>query len=410
MASGIPYTYDLSFAGLVHRYHREMNLKHDVRNLLAINTGSSSVRLTLLKVGAGGLRRLATRRLEGAIEAEPALLRDFSSASAVDIDLVVQRVVYGGNKLGDACILDHEAEQEIERLSPVAPLHNPLALRWIRACRKAFGDGLTQVAVFDTSFFFRLPEIASTYALPRGLCRKYGLRRHGFHGIAHRVMLRKWQSARPRLPAGGRVVTVQLGSGCSIAAISSGEVLDTSMGFSPLEGLVMATRPGDLDPGLVMYLQRHAGMSPAELDRLLNEQCGLRGISEESGDMRALLRSKSPGARLAVDIYCYRVRKYIGAYLAVLGGIDGIVFGGGVGENSPAVREGIVNAMAWLDTALDAGLNGEMVGREGFISAPGAGVEVMVASVDENAEMARVALDLLGIETTDENGGRDGNG
>ncbi len=280
---------------------------------------------------------------------------------------------------------------------PVAPLHNPMALDWIRAGRTAFGADIRQVAVFDTSFFTGLPLVASTYALPQALCRELDLRRHGFHGIAHSFMLRSWQAARPDLPGGGKVITIQLGSGCSMAAVDGGRVMDTSMGFSPMEGLVMATRCGDLDPGLVIYLQRHAGRTVEEIDRLLNEESGLAGISEQGGDMRRLLESDTPGAELAIDIYCYRVRKYIGAYLAVLNGLDGIVFGGGVGENSPEIREEVIGAMDWLDTSLDASRNEDLAGGEGLISAAGGRVEVRVVHVDESTEMARVASGLTGI-------------
>ena len=370
-------------------------MKQVIRNLLTINAGSSSARLALFEYRDDQLRLLARVRHDGVEEADAALLQDFLKSSATGVDLVVHRVVYGGSRLGDACLIDDEVEQEIERLKPIAPLHNPLALRWVRACRKVMGEDIPQVAVFDTAFFVMLPAVASTYALPRRLCRELGLRRHGFHGIAHSMMLRRWRALRPDLPAGGKVITIQLGSGCSITAINSGQVMDTSMGFSPLEGLVMATRPGDMDPGLITYLQRHTGKTLEDIDHLLNKESGLKGISEQSGDMRGLLESGEPDARLAVDIYCYRVRKYIGAYLAVLGGADGIVFGGGVGENSPAVRQKILKAMDWLDISLDTDRNERTVGTEASISTSGSHIEVRVVCVDESAEMARVATALI---------------
>ncbi len=352
------------------------------------------MRIALYEAGGGEPELLEKVHDDGSAEPEESL-RDFSSASAA-VDAAVHRVVYGGS-LGTAGIIDSRVEREIERLAPIAPLHNPLALRWIQACRRSFGDSLPQVAVFDTAFFSALPAVASTYALPLPLCRKLGLRRHGFHGIAHEAMLREWRSQHPELAGGGKLITLQLGSGCSITAISSGRAIDTSMGFTPLEGLVMASRPGDLDPGLVIYLQRHGGMNVDEIDRLLNSESGLLGISGESDDMRELLASESPGAQLAVDIYCYRVRKYIGAYLAVLGGLDGIVFGGGVGENSPAVRERILCGLSWLGLTLDRERNLALAGGDGIISASGSEVEARVVSVDENLEMARAASEILGF-------------
>ena len=371
-------------------------MKQVARSLLTINAGSSSVRLALFEYGRDGLELLARMRHDGVESVDEALLREFLDASTTSVDLVVHRVVYGGSRLGDACVIDDEVEQEIERLKPIAPLHNPLALRWVRACRKVIGEDTPQVAVFDTAFFATLPEVASTYALPRTLCRELGLRRHGFHGIAHSMMLRQWQASRPDLPAGGRVITVQLGSGCSITAVDGGQVMDTSMGFTPLEGLVMATRPGDTDPGLITYLQRHGGKTLEDIDHLLNEESGLKGISEQSGDMRSLLESDDPDARLAVDIYCYRVRKYIGAYLAVLGGADGIVFGGGVGENSPVIRGKILKDTDWLGISLDADLNQHAVGRDASISSSGSHIEVWVVCVDESTEMASIGSALIG--------------
>lgn len=369
-----------------------------IRKLLTINAGSSSVRLALFECSNDMIKLLARERLDGAGEADEALLRDFLGASEKGVDLVAHRVVHGGNRLREARVIDDETEQEIERLTPLAPLHNPLALRWVRACRNVTGRDVPQVAVFDTSFFITLPEVASTYALPQSLCRELGLRRYGFHGIAHSVMLSQWQTLRPELPAGGKVITVQLGSGCSITAIKDGQVLDTSMGFSPLEGLVMATRPGDVDPGLIAYLQRHTGKTLEDIDRILNEESGLKGISEQSGDMRVLQESADPHARLAIDVYCYRVRKYIGAYMAVLGGADGIVLGGGVGEGSPVVRQKIFTDLAWLGISIDADRNERTVGIMNTINTADSRIGVLVASVDESTEMARVALALMGVK------------
>lgn len=197
---------------------------------------------------------------------------------------------------------------------------------------------MPQVAVFDTAFYAGLPQVAATYALPRSLCAEYGLRRFGFHGLAHDALWRRWRELSGAQQSNSRVISLQLGAGCSITAMRNGKPLDTSMGFSPLEGLVMATRCGDVDPGLIVFLQRAKGLESAALERLLNRESGLLGVSGLSDDMRALLEAHSETARRAVDLYCYRARKYIGAYLMVLEGADAILFGGGVGENAPEVR------------------------------------------------------------------------
>lgn len=376
----------------------------DINNLLAVNVGSSSVRLSLFCAGGDKLEPLARVRHDLEDDQDQRLLAAYLDENFTHPDLVVHRVVHGGSRFEQACFIDAKTEAQIEELEPIAPLHNPQALRWIRACRDLLGPGMPQVAVFDTSFFTDLPGEARIYALPGGLCREFGLRRYGFHGIAHGAMLRSWQEQRPDLTAGGRVITVQLGSGCSMTAVGNGKVRDTSMGFSPLEGLVMATRPGDVDPGVIVFLQRQAGMSPSELEQLLYRESGLKGISEISGDMRVLLNSSEPAARLAIDIYCQRVCKYVGAYTAVLGGVDGIVFGGGVGENSPPVRERILNRLAWQGVSLDAESNERAVGIDAVISDTGSRVEVRVVKVAEGAEMARQALALVNSEAGGEGG------
>ena len=258
-------------------------------------------------------------------------------------------------------------------------------------CRSIFGDSFRQIAVFDTAFYSRLPEAAAAYALPGELCRTHGVRRYGFHGLAHSAMLKRWQQTMPALEGGGRLITIQLGAGCSMTAIKNGRAVDTSMGFTPLEGLVMATRSGDVDPGLIAYLMKAAALSAEDIEGLLNNSSGLLGVSGTSGDMRVLLDSGEQGARLAVDLYCYRVRKYIGAYMAVLGGADAILFGGGVGENAPAVRERVLSGMQWCGIELDPALNADTIGKEGDISAASAMVRVRVIPVDEAAVLAQEA-------------------
>ena len=298
-------------------------------NVLVVNAGSSSVRLSSFR---------SEKREDVHLDEEA--IPEQALAQLGKPELCAHRVVHGGEKLVAPIRVDEAVEAEIERLTPLAPLHNPIALRWIRAAQKAFG--VPQVAVFDTAFFANLPAAASTYPLPRELMARFGVRRFGFHGLAHQAMWRAWCAMRPDLPDGGRVITLQLGSGCSAAAIDRGRPLDTSMGFSPLEGLVMATRGGDLDPGLLLHLAAQVDLEP-----ILNHQSGLAGLAGHGGDMRAILAANDDASKLAIDVYCHRARKYVGAYLAVLGGADGVVFGGGVGEHSEDIRNRILAGMGW---------------------------------------------------------------
>jgi acetate kinase len=360
--------------------------------ILTVNIGSSSVRLAAFARNGNALTELATVRHDLAASGEPrVMLSEFCRTHGLSgIDVSVHRVVQGGANLTASCLLDQEVEQEIDRLTPLAPLHNPVSLRWIRAVREAFGTGIAQVAVFDTAFFITLPEIAQSYAIPHTLAQKHAVRRYGFHGLAHQAMWRKWCDLQPAIPHGGRMVSLQLGAGCSITAIDNGLPRDTSMGFSPLEGLVMATRSGDIDPGLVTFLQRQEGLTAEQIDRLLNEQSGLLGVSGISADMRQLLESQDERAGLAVDLYCYRARKYLGAYLAVLGGAEAILFGGGVGENVPVVREKILAGMEWCGIEVDSEKN---YGSGGLlrISSRTSKVEVWVVPVNEAAILAHEA-------------------
>ena len=361
--------------------------------ILTINAGSSSLRLSLFEPSGVGWVRLAEAHYD---DNDASRLNEFlASVDIAQIGRVVHRVVHGGTGLATPTLINARVEREIERLIPLAPLHNPVALRWMRVCRELLGEKIVQVALFDSGFYQSLPDVARHYALPRQLSQRYGIRRYGFHGIAHRAMWLRWRKIKPELAGGGRVISIQLGSGCSITAIKDGQVVDTSMGFSPLEGLVMATRSGDLDPGVVLFLQREAGLDVQAVEQLLSEKSGLLGVSGCSGDMRELLVSKSPDAQLAVELYCYRVRKYIGAYLAVLGGVDGVLIGGGVGENSALVREKIFNGMAWLGIALQTNANESLEASERCISLPEKRSEVWVIAVDEASVMVEEALALF---------------
>ena len=364
--------------------------------ILTVNTGSSSVRLSAFDADQSPLRLLSSVHLDADSGAPEELLRAFLDTHRLkSIAIVSHRIVHGGARFTATTELDAETEHAIGELSHLAPLHNPRALCWIAACRAVLGDKVLQVGVFDTAFFAKLPEVAAIYALPRKLCRKHGIRRFGFHGLAHGAMNQRWRQLRPDIENGGRVISLQLGSGCSITASTRGVPQDTSMGFSPLEGLVMATRSGDVDAGVLAFLQRAKNLSPAELESLLNTQSGLLGVYGICGDMRELLKSEKPEARLAVELFCYRARKYIGAYLTVLGGADAILFGGGVGENAAPIRERILSGLEWCGLVFDSAANTAATGGEARISAPGSRIEAWVVPTDEARVLAQEAVVAL---------------
>jgi acetate kinase len=351
--------------------------------ILTVNCGSSSVRLDAF--AGDPPARVASGRSEGSDARAP--LPAFLARCGQPVEVVAHRIVHGG-ELSETTRIDDATERAIEALSSLAPLHNAPALAGIRAARERLPDA-AHFAVFDTAFFARLPVASRTYALPLDLARAHGLRRYGFHGLAHRAMWERWAALRPEHARAGRAITFQLGAGCSAAAIRGGAPLDTSMGFTPLEGLVMATRPGDVDAGLLTHLQRVARLDAAALDRLLYTSSGLAGLAGESSVSRLLARDDAE-ARLAVEVYCHRARRYLGAFLAVLGGADAVVFGGGVGENVPAIRQRILAGMEWAGIELDPGAN-SAPGTDGRIGASDSGADLRVVAVDEAALLAAEA-------------------
>ena len=312
------------------------------------------------------------------------------NATALDIAAVGHRVVHGGAKFSAPTLLTPDALAELESLNALAPLHNPPALAGIRAARAVLGPDVPMVAVFDTAFHRTLPEPAATYALPHELARRHGLRRYGFHGLAHESMLRRYSELAGVPISQANVITVQLGGGCSVTAICEGRSVDTSMGFTPLEGLMMATRAGDLDAGVLTTLMRQENLSPSALEDLLNRQCGLLGVSGRSADMRELLAVAPEDARaaLAVEMFCYRVSKYVGAFLAALGGAQAVVFGGGIGENSPEIRARICARLAWFGLLLDAAQNVASVGTEACLTVETSRLQAWVVAVDESVLVA----------------------
>ncbi len=361
------------------------------QEILTVNAGSSSIRLAGYRATGGAPAPVGRCRLEGSASRPLAPLLEQVGLTGPAV--VVHRVVHGGHTLTTSVEIDAHVEAEIARLSALAPLHNPIAAEWIATCRRALPSA-TQVAVFDTAFFATLPEATSRYALPRDVCHRLGIRRYGFHGIAHRSMWDTWQEVTHRGRT-GKLVSFQLGSGCSAAAIEDGRPIDTSMGMTPLEGLVMSTRAGDLDPGILVHLATEGGMLPRELSALLAQQAGLRGLSGLSGDVHELLASTSSEAALALEVYCHRARKYLGAYLATLGGADAIAFGGGVGEHEPAIRARIAAGASFCGLRLDEAANLHATGDAAtLISAPDSTIEAWVLPVDEEALLADEAWAL----------------
>jgi len=359
--------------------------------LLVVNCGSSSLKYELRDGGetlAGDTIREVTDYGD-AVERAVARLRE--EGRLEHVEAVSHRVVHGGTYFKRPTLIDEEALGRLRELAELAPLHNGPAVEAIVASRRLLGPDMPMVASFDTAFHARMPAPAASYALPRELVDKHGIRRYGFHGLAHRYMADRYPDPHARL------ITLQLGSGCSAAAIAGGRSLDTSMGLTPLEGLVMATRSGDVDPALPAFLEEHEGIAPGKAEEILNRESGLKGVSGRSGDMRQLLEAGDERSELAVELYCYRIREYIGAYLAVLGGADGLVFGGGVGENSPPIRSRVCAGMSWCGIELDDEKNEEAAGVEMRIDA-GTGLEVWVMLVDEGEVMARDAEAVLGGE------------
>ncbi|HTW73764.1 MAG TPA: hypothetical protein VMD56_02455 [Steroidobacteraceae bacterium] len=362
--------------------------------ILTVNSGSTSVKLALFEAAAGGAPSCTgSERHEGASLDPQAVLGSLAAKLPAAPEVIAHRIVHGGTRFVRPARIDAAVLAAIEELSPLAPLHNPQALRWVRAAC-ALWPQAPQVAVFDTAFFSALPRVAAEYAVSAHLGADQGVRRYGFHGIAHEAMWQSWCRLVPELPQGGRLITLQLGGGCSIAAIERGRPLDTSMGFSPLEGLVMATRSGDIDPASIAYLEQRLGRSGDQIVELLNTQAGLAGLSGGADSPAVLLQDPAPQARFAIELYCYRIRKYVGAYLAVLGGCDGIVFGGGVGEHVPGVRQRALANLGWAGIALDDALNQR---ARGAARIDAGGVRIQVIPVDEESTLARAAVALLRV-------------
>jgi acetate kinase len=309
---------------------------------------------------------------------------------AGEVFAVGHRVVHGGERFVESALVTPEVITAIEQHARFAPLHNPANLVGIRAAQRLFPD-VPHVAVFDTAFHQTMPARAYLYALPYELYQEHGVRRYGFHGTSHRYLC---QAAAHFLkqPLGQlRLITCHLGNGCSISAVAQGRCVDTSMGFTPLEGLVMGTRSGDLDPALVAILGETLRLGPAEVVRLLNTKSGLLGLSGVSNDMRLILKAAAEGnerARLALEVFCYRARKYVGSYLVALGGADALVFSAGIGENSPEARGRIAGGLDELGIVLDEAANQQARGVAADIAGATSRIRVLVIPTDEERLIA----------------------
>ncbi len=317
-----------------------------------------------------------------------------------EIAAVGHRVVHGGEKFVQPTLVTDEVLKEVEKMSELAPLHNPPNLDGIRACLRLM-PGVPQVAVFDTAFHSTIPDYAYMYALPYDYYTSLGVRRYGFHGTSHQYvagialdMLAGQGVAREM----SRIVTCHLGNGCSMAAIKGGRVVDTSMGLTPVEGLVMGTRSGDLDPAILVYLARRLDASVSDIDRIINKESGLLGISGLSSDMRDVENAAADGnvrAELALEVFCYRIRKYVGAYAAAMGGLDAIVFTAGIGENSPVVRERACRGLEFLGVDLDQAKNASERGRAVDLASESSRVRVLLVPTNEERMIARETMRII---------------
>jgi acetate kinase len=399
-------------------------------HILVLNVGSSSVKFQLIDTDDSAIAEARDRRLaRGQIERiggeaivtltaagrQPArrvgIVRDHTAAveyliawltsdesgvpitSAGDIGAVGHRVVHGGERFTHSTRIDDDVCRALEELIDLAPLHNPHNLLGIAAVRAVLGPGVPQVAVFDTAFHHSLPETAYVYAIPYQFYRRHRVRRYGFHGTSHRYVAYRYRQLTQRTREMTKVITLHLGNGASACAIVGGDSVDTSMGLTPLEGLVMGTRSGDLDPAILDFISAKEGLSIRDIDSMLNKQSGLLGVSGLTGDMRDLLAEEAEHddrrARLAIDLFCYRIKKYLGAYLAAMNGADAVIFAGGIGENAPEVRRRICAGLTWLGINVDSARNAALVGSEGRIDADGSRVEIWVIPTDEELLIAR---------------------
>jgi acetate kinase len=330
--------------------------------------------------------------LDALVDVKHGVIKDMSEIAAVG-----HRVVHGGEKYSASVLIDDEVMKALDECTHLAPLHNPPNIIGINACRTLMPK-TPMVAVFDTAFHQTMPKYAYMYALPYELYDKYGIRRYGFHGTSHRYVSHVAADMLGKNIKNCKIITCHLGNGASVAAISNGEAIDTSMGFTPLEGLVMGTRCGDLDPAIITFLQNEKGMSSSEVDNLMNKKSGVLGLSGISSDFRDIENAAEEGnqrAQLALDVFHYRVRKYIGAYAAALGGVDAVVFTAGLGENSPETRRDVCKGLEFLGIEIDNDKN-KVRGKKTEVSSANSKIKVFLIPTDEELMIARDTKEIVG--------------
>jgi acetate kinase len=392
-------------------------------NVLVMNPGGNSLKVELVACSAAQRfafegRKLVSVAVEGIGKEKPRLsvfdgkkvtqselieARDYGAAAAnilswleenkhvrrSDIDCVGLRVVHGGRHFAGATAVTAEVEQQIRAYERLAPLHNKSSIELLEPIRSRLGE-LPLYAVFDTAFHRTIPDVASLYAIPTALAEKHGIRRFGFHGTSHRYLLERAAHLLGKSPQEVNLVTMHLESGCSATAIAKGKSIDNTMGFTPLEGLMMGTRSGDVDPSILPFLIREEHMEMDEVMTLLNKKSGLLGISEKSLDTRVLMKDYGKDLRvtLALDMFSYRLVKAVGAYLCALGGADAIVFGGGIGENTPLVRERVCAGLRWCGLQMDPDKNRTLTEGEGKLSGGNSAFEALVVVTEEGLQIA----------------------
>lgn len=396
--------------------------------LLIFNTGSASLKFELIEASAdphqlaqqpkrlsgilehlGDQARLSLLEGKRTVHQEPVPAANYAQAARLVLDglsnnrwghlpqpqAVGHRVVHGGPDFGAPARIDDDVVRRIEALEELAPLHNQAAVEVIQVTRSCLD--LPMAAVFDTVFHRTMPPAAHTYALPLELAQKHGVRRYGFHGLSHEYLARRFAQLTGQPSGQVNLVTMHLESGCSACAIHNGCSVDTSMGFTPLEGLVMGKRSGDLDPAILSYLAHQEQTEPEQIEQRLNQESGLLGLSGVSSDTRELMAEwdSNPRVRLAMDVFCHRLRQYVGAYLATLGGAQAVVFGGGIGEDTPLVRSRVAGNMEWCGLHLDEARNAEVKGGEACLSPAHSAVQAWVIATDEGAMIAQHTLRTL---------------
>jgi acetate kinase len=389
-------------------------------NVLVMNPGGNSLKVEVIDCspaqrfasegrklvsleGIGKQPCLSIMQGKKTVQTEPMRAKDYGEAAGAiiawleqkrqiaprDIQRAAVRVVHGGRQFTTATKVTSEVEREIHNFERLAPLHNKNSLALIEPLRRTLGD-VPLYAVFDTAFHCTIPEVASRYAIPTDLADKHNIRRFGFHGTSHRYMLERAAHLLGKPPQDVNLVTMHLESGCSVTAITKGRSIDNTMGFTPLEGLMMGTRSGDVDPSLIPFLAREEHIEVDEVMTLLNKKSGLLGVSGKSLDTRVLMKEYGRDAEvtLAMDMFCYRVTKAVGAYLSALGGADAVVFGGGISENTPLVRERVCSSLLWCGLTMDQEQNRTLNEIEGRISAPGSAFQALVVLTEEGLQIA----------------------